>query len=419
MHHRPASDAVPPRADVVVLGTGPAGLGAALALTRAGVDVTVLEATDRVGGMCVTDRFEDFAFDLGGHILFVHDALREAWLRELLGPDLVWVDRPVAHDAGGEVRRGRYFDVHGPVALTPHDLPAPTVSAAAFLDRVYAGRVHPDLRHYLEKVDGIPLERITATRARKLLVEQYAPDGFWYAAHGVGQLMDAMARAIRAGGGHVVTGARITAVDASGGRVRSVSGEADEGVFSIATDAVVAGVPAGLVAPLVTGAAATDPPALPARAAAVVSLTVDTPRVTDEPWIQVADPTVPFARLAEPRNWSARMAPPDRTLVSCEVYCSPTDDDPWWPRSDDDLADRCCEALVGLGLVTPAAAMRSVSVARRARAWTVVDVDHVEQAQEPARTLSAVEGLVVAQGGDVVQAVEAGERSALALLAAR
>ncbi len=398
--------------DVVVLGAGPAGLSAALTLVRAGFAVTVLEASDRVGGMCVTDHDGPFGFDLGGHILFVRDAPREAWLRELLGPDLHRVERPVACMRDDGIHRGRYFDQHGPVALRPHAPPAPDLPATVFLEEMFGGPPDPDLRRYLEKVDGIPLERITATRARKLLVEQYAPDGFWYPAGGIGQLMDAMARAIEAGGGRVVTGASVSRIATEGGRVRGVSGSAWDGPFTITAGAVVAGVPAGLVATLVPEVAATEAAPLPPRAAAVVSLEVPRPRVSDEAWIQVADARAPFARLSEPGNWSARLAPADRTLVSCEVYCAPDADDPWWALTDEALAAACTDGLVAIGLLDPDETTRLVRVVRRARAWTVVDVDDVERALAPARALDAVAGLTVAQGGDVVLAIEAGERAA-------
>jgi len=405
-------------ADVVLLGAGPAGLGGALALTRAGRRVVVLEAADCVGGMCVTDRVGDFAFDLGGHILFVHDAQREAWLRELLGPDLHRVERPVACMVDGVVRRGRYFDQPGPVAMTPHDVPDPTTSAAQFLAGLF-GEVPADLRRYLEKVDGIPLERITATRARKLLVEQYAPDGFWYPAGGVGQLMDAMVRAIRAGGGSVLTGTAVSRIVTEDARVAGVRAEGPDGAIDVTTSAVVAGVPAGLVTRLVETSGPDAGTPLPARAAAVASIAVDAPRLTEEPWIQVDDRRIPFARLSEPKNWSPRLAPADRTLVSCEVYCAPTDDDPWWPMDDDALGDACRSGLVDLGLLAPDAGTELVRVARRPRAWTVVDVDHVDESLVPARALAEVGGLVIAQGGDVVNAIEAGERAAHEVVASR
>lgn len=51
----------------VVVGGGPAGLTAALQLTRLGAPVTVVERTGAVGGLARTEDYKGFHFDLGGH----------------------------------------------------------------------------------------------------------------------------------------------------------------------------------------------------------------------------------------------------------------------------------------------------------------------------------------------------------------
>jgi protoporphyrinogen/coproporphyrinogen III oxidase len=55
--------------DVVVVGGGPSGLAAAHRLSRAGVSVRVLEASDRVGGKMRTSRRGDFIVDEGAFFL--------------------------------------------------------------------------------------------------------------------------------------------------------------------------------------------------------------------------------------------------------------------------------------------------------------------------------------------------------------
>ncbi len=402
--------------DAIVLGAGPAGLGAALALTRAGARVAVVDLGGEPGGMSRTVTRDGCAFDLGGHILFVHDTARESWLRELLGPDLVWVDRPVACVRDGRVSRGRYLDQRDQGVGAPPRTVDGGPAAADLLQQAFGRElVDSAMRRYLEKVDGMPLERITAARAHKLLVEQYAPAGFWFAAGGVGRLMDAMAQAVVAGGGAVHLRTAIESINVRAGRVESVSVYGLDGrPLTLHTRRVIAGIAPAVAAGLVTPAAPADVrEPLPARAAAIVALTVAQPSVTDEAWIQVDRPDVPFARLAEMRNWSPRMSPSDRSVVVCEVYCSPRADDPWWPLDDDALSRACAAALIEpLHLVDAGATITPLQVVRLTRAWSLVDVESVDQAARPARWLAEIDGFIGAQGGDVISAIAAGEHAA-------
>ena len=61
--------ALPRRADVVVVGAGLAGLAAATRLSRRGLDVTVIEASDGVGGRARTDHVDGLLLDRGFQLL--------------------------------------------------------------------------------------------------------------------------------------------------------------------------------------------------------------------------------------------------------------------------------------------------------------------------------------------------------------
>ena len=397
--------------DAIVLGAGPAGLGAALAFARGGARVALIEASSRVGGLCMTLRTGDLAYDLGGHILFVHDEARRAWLEQLLGDDLLWVDRPVACVRDGRRRPGRYLDQR------PDSPPARNGTGPSARDFL-AGRFGGDfvdrvMRRYLEKVDGMPLEQIAEARARKLLTEQYAPHGFWYAAGGIGQLMDAMAVEIQRRGGDVMLATRVRALRVGDGRVTGVDVEGTTGALTLTAPAVVAGLPPAVVAGLADPAPpAAVVPELPARAAVIVAVAVERDRVTEEPWIQIDDPDVPFARMYEAKNWSARLAPPGRTVLGCECYCSPTPADPTWGLSDVAVGAACIRAIRDRLDLLGDADGEVIDVIRLGRAWTLVDVDHLDAAAAAARWLAGIDGLSVAQGGDVVLAIAAGEAAA-------
>lgn len=405
-----------PRPDAIVLGGGPAGLGAALAMARAGARPVVLEAGERVGGLCVTRRRDGFGYDLGGHIPFVRDDARRRWLADLLDGDLGWVGRPVACVRDGRVVPGRYLDQD-----TPRPAPAepPDGTAASYLaDRFSPETVATLIRPYLEKVDAMPLERIPAQRVRRLLEGQSAPEGFWFPRRGIGELMDAMAAAVEAEGGRVALSTRARVIDAPGGRLAGVRAEGPGGVADLRAERLVVAVPAAPAAGLV----APGPPEgivprdLRMRAVCLVYLALDREALTDEPWIQVADPRVPFARMAEARNWSPALAPPGRTVLGLECYCQAESGDPVWSLDDDALAAACARALADpLGLLDDPGAARALEVVRLPRAYPLVSVDELPRAIAPGRWLDGLAGVRLAAGGAVIEAIEAGERAAAGL----
>jgi protoporphyrinogen/coproporphyrinogen III oxidase len=79
--------------DVVVVGAGIAGLTAAWALARAGVDVLVLEQRPRAGGVIVTETVDGFVIDGGPDALLVQkpaavDLCRELGIADRLVPTM-------------------------------------------------------------------------------------------------------------------------------------------------------------------------------------------------------------------------------------------------------------------------------------------------------------------------------------------
>src|SRR5487761_1963509 len=71
-------------APVVVIGAGPAGLTAAYELVKRGDSVTVLEASDVVGGISQTVERDGWRFDIGGHRFFTKVEEVESLWHEIL-----------------------------------------------------------------------------------------------------------------------------------------------------------------------------------------------------------------------------------------------------------------------------------------------------------------------------------------------
>jgi len=149
------------------------------------------------------------------------------------------------------------------------------------------------------------------------------------------------------------------------------------------------------------------------RAVALVYLIADRARVTDQAWIQVSDPRVPFSRIAEFANWDPAMVPPGRTVLCAEVYGTGGPDDPWWSLDDLGLARACATAMADpLGWVDDPSAFRMLEVRRLPRAYPLIEAWRVGEATHAPMWLAGIEGLELARGGTVVTAIEAGEAAA-------
>src|SRR5918999_3273172 len=93
--------------EAVVLGAGHNGLVAAFYLARSGVDVTVVEGSDRVGGACKTEELiPGYRFSTCANYL--------AWLRPKVAADMRLFERRGTLEAGAPPRA---CPAHRPLAL--------------------------------------------------------------------------------------------------------------------------------------------------------------------------------------------------------------------------------------------------------------------------------------------------------------
>ena len=80
--------------NVVIIGAKPAGLTAAYELLKkGGYNVTVLEASDRIGGISQTVRYNGNRMDIGGHRFFSKDERVMNWWYDILPPQRCTVKR--------------------------------------------------------------------------------------------------------------------------------------------------------------------------------------------------------------------------------------------------------------------------------------------------------------------------------------
>ncbi len=394
---------------IVIAGAGVAGLAAAYRLQgHADVPFVLFERSPHVGGHSRTLRYGDFRLDLGGHRFYTKKAHVQELVEELVGEDLLEVDR-----LSRVLFNGRFF--HYPLGLS-NTLKALGIVGAgrAALDygtmklrNAFAGAEEEEtfeqwalsrfgrylyeafFRVYTEKTWGVPCTELSADfaeqRIKGLSFREAVKDAilrrgeddslvrrFIYPRYGFGQIPDAMARAV-AEPNRILTEHDVIEVEHGDGVITAVVTGRPEGgtmrqpccefINCIAVDELVRLLrPAA--PPQVMEAAA----GLRYRSVVVLFLVLNVERVSPDHWIYVPSPEIGFCRLHEPKNWSRHMSPPDKTSLVLEYFCQ--EGDSRWNQSGSALAEEAACELEEIGLLRPEEVM-SFTVVRIRKAYPI------------------------------------------------
>ncbi|MBE7181332.1 MAG: FAD-dependent oxidoreductase, partial [Terriglobus roseus] len=209
---------LPLSADVVVVGAGMAGLGAARTLVEQNFQVVVLEAKDRVGGRVFTEKISaDVLVEHGAE--FVHgrpphlwQLIREAGVRfvERDGAMLQEESSGTLAEESGEEGISLF---HGLEKLA--DLPGEDLSFAEWLSGAEVKADHQ--RRLIASIEGFNAADARVISAKSLGVQQIAQNGeegdrAWHLPDGYAQLPEFLADRVRAGGGDLRLGCEVDAI---------------------------------------------------------------------------------------------------------------------------------------------------------------------------------------------------------------
>jgi protoporphyrinogen oxidase len=355
-------------ADLIVLGAGPAGLAAAWRAALRGLEVTVLDRSDRVGGLAASFDVGGVRVDHGSHRLHPAtppDILDE--LKQLLGEDLQTRRR------NGRLRiAGTWVDFPLSGRQLARSLPAPMLvgiakdAAAAPLRRVredsYAGVLRAGLgptvyralyEPFAVKLWGLPGDRIAAEQARRRVTADTpwkvaariarrkrggsGAGTFLYPRRGFGQIVDTLAEQAQAAGAQIRLRTDVDVIAPSFGSVRvsSRDGFAVTGRHAFST------------LPLTTLARLTHPgPSLVAieaatrlhfRAMVLVYIVHEGGRWTPYDAHYLPGDESPVSRISEPANYrESADDPAGRSVICAEVPCAVGDE--IWTATDEDHA---------------------------------------------------------------------------------
>ena len=412
---------------VLIAGAGPAGLTAALELSRHGVPVAVHEAGETVGGIARTETYKGYRFDIGGHRFFTKVPEVEAIWHELAGGDLQKVPRlsRIFYD-------GRYYayplqlgNVVGNLGLRESvrmtasyvraqlQPRAPEETLEDWVVNRFGQRLYRTFfKTYTEKVWGLPCNVIradwAAQRIRGLSFTRAVSHAifrggqttslvgeFLYPRLGPGQMWERAAAAVNAAGGTVTLGSRVEAIHYSSGRVGAVTVSSSTGARTMPVSDVISTMAlpqlVDALAPAVPTPVVSAARSLRYRDFLIVVLIVRAPSLFPDNWLYIHSPAVRVGRIQNFKNWSAEMVPDAAmTSLGMEYFCSADDD--LWTRRDADLVALATRELDVLGLAR-AGLVVDGCVIRQPRAYPVYDATYREHVSQIRTGLSALVNL--------------------------
>ncbi len=398
------------RQTATIIGAGPAGLTAALELTRHGFETVVFERSRHLGGLARTEEYQGNYFDIGGHRFYTKlPEIQQLW-EEILGDDFRKVGRLSRIYYGGRflkypleplnalsnlgIRESLYI-LGSYISIQIRPLPREDTFEEWVTNRFGRRLFQVFFKTYTEKVWGIPCSKIQADWAAqrikglslisalreavfgsqdvKTLINE-----FHYPVLGPGMMWKEVTRRILEDGGEVRLENPVTRVNCRSDRVRSLTvahgGSEDE--FEV--ENVISSMP---LTTLVESMRPQPPPEileaagqLQYRAFLIVGLIVTSKELFPDQWIYIHTPDVRVGRIQNFKNWSPDMvADPDTTTVGMEYFCSEGDD--LWTMEDASLIDLASRELEWLGLADSGAVVDGV-VIRQPKAYPVYDGDY-------------------------------------------
>jgi protoporphyrinogen oxidase len=348
--------------DVVIIGAGPAGSAAGLALSSAGKKVCLLEQLDRAGGLSRTLARHGARFDIGPHRFFTKsDRVLNVWKTAGTG-ELIEVERLTRILYRNHLLNYPLQPMNALAGLGIWNSIGAMASYAAACGRRWCSSKSVDsfedwvtmqfgsvlyqcfFKTYTEKVWGISCRDISASWASQRIKNLNLPravlnaftrgrlshiktlvDRFLYCRHGAGSVYEAMCARIAAQGGHFRPNEEVIKIRHDGrGSITSVLARAGEQLLEYKTNHLISSMPLTELIRRLDPAAPRDVldavNQLRYRTHISVNLLVNGNPFPDN-WIYVHSPDVHMGRVANYRNFSAAMCPDQRlTPLTFEYF---------------------------------------------------------------------------------------------------
>ncbi|NJN29361.1 MAG: NAD(P)/FAD-dependent oxidoreductase [Synechococcales cyanobacterium RM1_1_8] len=415
----------------IVIGAGPAGLTAAYELSKQGIQPTVLEGANKVGGISRTETYKGYRFDIGGHRFFTKITDVQRIWKEILGDEFIQVPR-----LSRIYYRNKFFNypLSIPNTLKNLGLVDSALIGLSYLKALVPSKLQPReaenfedwvsdrfgkrlyrtfFKTYTEKVWGMPCSEIqaewAAQRIKGLSLRKAVTDAifgssdaktlikeFDYPLYGPGMMWERCTEIIEANGSQVHMETRVTRVEHQDHRITKIIAQRGDKTLELEADQVISSMPVTLLArcmdPPAPEAVLTASRSLKYRDFLIVSLIVDQADLFPDNWIYIHSPEFKVGRIQNFKNWSPAMVPDaSKTCLGMEYFCSEGDE--IWAMDDQALIALASREIAGLGLMAQGVQVEDGTVIRQRKAYPVYDATYKDNLETIRSYLATFENL--------------------------
>ncbi len=410
----------------LVIGAGPSGLVAAHSLLKFGYDVTIIESSNAIGGMCQSKHIFNQTVDLGPHRFFSSDKIINDYFREIIGEDFTTVNRQTRI-----YYKNRFFDYplkvgnvlsnlgifqiagilisYGLVRINP---PKETNTFEEWVVAKFGRKLfNIFFKTYTEKLWGIPCSKIDAQwasqRIKKLSLWETVKaafignignkhktliDQFAYPVNGTGAFYKKIENNIDKLGGEIILNTKVVHLKKEKNQIKSI--ELSDG-RKLKADYFISTMP---LTHLVNNT--NDIPneildkvnKLYFRNTTLVYCEINNSSLFTDNWIYVHSPEVQHGRITNFRNWCPSLYRESKNSILCLEYWS-FENDQFWLASDEELFELANKELRTLNLLPENSEILNNHVVRIPKCYPVYETGYMNNLQPVVDYLKGINNL--------------------------